>query len=170
MGKSKAVKRDKKSQLIKGLQTHFGKQKTITLKGKPVTIASLTTGLQASIDAGIDTDAKRVAFLESSKASKAAEDAIHPMVVVLTDFLQSTMSATDLADFGMKPKARVAPDVATKAHAALQSAATRKARGTLGPKARLKIVGVVEEAAPPQAPAANGTPATATAKTGATSN
>jgi hypothetical protein len=147
MAISKALKRDKKSQLMQGIKTHFGKQKTVTLKGKAIKLSSLLVQLQASIDAGVDTDSKRVDYLEAAETSRQADATVDPIVVVLTDYLQSTLSATDLADFGLKPKTRAVPDVATKAAAIKQSAATREARGTMSKKAKSKIFGVVNQGA-----------------------
>jgi hypothetical protein len=143
MGISKATQRDKKNKLIQGIKTHFAKVKTVTLRGTQVNLADLVTDVQTSIDAGVETDTKRVAFLEAAKASRAADAAVNPTIVVFSDYLQTTMSATDLADFGIVPKARAVPDVATKATAIQKRAATRKARGTMGKRQREKIVGVV---------------------------
>jgi hypothetical protein len=145
MGISKALKRDKKSQMIQGIKKHFGKQKTVTLKGKSIKLASLLVQLQASIDAGVDTDGKRADYLAAAQTSREADAAVDPTTVVLTDYLQSTLSATDLADFGLKPKTRGVPDVATKAAAIKQSAATRQARGTMSKKAKSKIFGAVNQ-------------------------
>jgi hypothetical protein len=172
MGISKAVKRDQKTQLIAGITKHFGKVKTITLKGNVVKIADLVSGIQASIDAGADTDTKRTAYLEAAKTSRSADEASDPDVVAFTEFVQSTLSATDLADFGLKPKTRAVPDVATKALANAKRAATRKARGTMGKKEKAKIVGVVSDdvAGPAAAAAAPAVVAGAAPKTTGTSS
>jgi hypothetical protein len=167
MGLSKTTKRDKKSQLIQGIQLHFAKTKTVTLQGKPLNVPNLVSLLQASIDAGKDTDGKRAIYLEAAKASREADAAVEPTALVFTNFLESTMSPTDLADFGITVKARAVPDVATKAAAVVKSAATRKARGTMSKKQKSKIVGVVSDTTPPPAPTAEVAPAapSATAKT-----
>jgi hypothetical protein len=153
---SKASKRDKKRQLIAGIGIHFAKVKSVTLKGKEVKLGTFVAALNKSIAAAADTDAKRVAFLESAKASRDAEAAVTPTMVAFTDYLQSTMSPSELADFNLQPKTRLTPNVATKAVAVKKSAATRKARGTMGKRQREKIVGVVEDGAPPAPAAANG--------------
>jgi hypothetical protein len=159
MAKSKAVKRDRKQQLLKGIGIHFAKAKTITLKGKDVKVSDIVAGLDKSIAAASDTDAKRVIFLESAKTSRQADAAIDPTILALTEYLQSTMGASALADFDLQPKTRSVPDVATKAEANKKRAATRKARGTMGKKQRAKIVGVVEGETPAEAPGnTNGTP------------
>lgn len=165
MGISKAVKRDRMRQLIAGIQSQFGKVKSITLKGKDVKLTDLVSTMQASIDAGADTDAKRAVFLEAAQVSRAANEASDPQALAFTEYLQLTMSATDLAAFGLKPRTRTEPDVATKALAVEKRAATRKARGTMGKKEKAKIVGVVNES--PAAPAStpNITPTVASAKT-----
>ncbi len=173
MSATKAVQRDKKTRLIAGIKKHFKGKQTVTLKGKQVKLAKLVTGLQTSIDAGKDTDAKRTAYLEASKTSKAADAAVGPTVVMFTDYLRTTMSATDLDDFGLQATTRAVPDVVTKAAAVEKRAATRKARGTMGPKQRLKIVGVVSTPAAPAAAApapavANGSGKTAGSGTGET--
>jgi hypothetical protein len=171
MSVSKATQRDKKTQFIAGIQKHFGKQKTVTLKGQVVNLPGLVTKLQASIAAGKDTDSKRVIYLEAAETSREADAAVNPTMLVLTDFLQTTMAPIDLADFGIQPKKRAVPSVATKAVAAEKSRATRKARGTMGKKAKLKIVGVVPPApsstpaVAPKAASPNGAGTTAPATT-----
>ncbi len=159
MANSKAVKRDKKTQLIAGIKKHFKGKQTVTLKGQQVNLAKLVAGLQASIDAGKDTDAKRTVYLEASKASQAADAAVDPTALVFSDYLQTTMSATDLIDFGLKAKTRAVPDTATKAAAVEKRAATREARGTMGPKEKRKVVGVVSTPAAPAAAAPAPAPA-----------
>jgi hypothetical protein len=153
---SKASKRDKKRQLISGIGIHFAKVKSVTLKGKEVKLSTLVAGLNKSIAAAADTDAKRAVFLESAKTSREAEAAITPTMLAFTEYLQSTMSPSELADFNLQPKTRATPDVATKAVAAKKRAATRKARGTMGKKQRAKIVGVVDDGATPAPATANG--------------
>jgi hypothetical protein len=169
MANSKAVKRDQKTQLIAGIQKHFKGKKFITLKGAQVNLAKLVTALQASIDAGKDTDAKRTVYLEASKTSKAADAAVDPTTLVFSDYLQSTMSAKDLADFGLKAKTRAVPDAATKAAAVKKRAATRAARGTMGPKEKRKVVGVVSTAGAPAAAQPVTTPAPTNGSAGAKS-
>ena len=165
MAKSKPLKRDAKRQIISGLGKHFAKAKTIVLKGKDVKVADLIVALQTSINTGADTDAKRAVYLQAAKTSREADAAIDPTLVTFTEFLQSTMSATDLADFGLKPKTRATPDAATTVAANAKREATRKARGVIGKKARAKIVGVVPEAAAPAAGAQASDPAVASGST-----
>ena len=161
MALTKAEKRDSYRQIMAGIQQHFGKAKTVTLQGKAVNLTTFTRLLQASIDAGANTDAQRTVFLEASKASQAADAAVEPTLLVLKDYLVSTQSPEVLSDFGIRVKQRAVPDVETKAQAIKKGQATRKARGTLGPKAKKKVVGVVSDA--PAAPAS--TPSVAAAAT-----
>jgi hypothetical protein len=141
MAVGKAVKRDRNRQLKAGIKKHFGKTKSLLLKGVQVPVATIVSGLSKSISAGVDTDAKRVLYLEAAKTSRKADAAIDPIVVTLVDFLQSTMSAKALGDFNLQPKTRATPDVATLAAANAKRAATRTARNTMGKKERLKITG-----------------------------
>ena len=156
MGISKASKRDRLRQLLQGIAIHFAKVKSVTLKGKEVKISTLVAGINKSIAAGVDTDAKHTLFLESAKASREADAAIDPLVLAFVEFLRSTLSAQDLVDFNLQPKPRAVPDVATKAAAVKKRAATRKARGTMSKKQKSKIVGVVDEGPAPAAGSANG--------------
>jgi hypothetical protein len=156
MGKSKSSKRDNNTHLLAGIAKHFAKVKSVTLKGKEVKVSGIVTGINTSIAASADTDAKRAAYLESAKTSRDADAAIEPTVLAFVDLLKSTLSAKDLADFNLQPKTRAVPDVATKAQAVKKRAATRKARGTMGKNQRKKIVGVVDEGAPAAGGTANG--------------
>jgi hypothetical protein len=149
MSVSKAAQRDRKTQLIEGIQKHFGKQKTVTLKGQVVNLASFIAKIEASIAKGKDTDSKRAIYLEAADASREADAEVHPTILVFADYLKTTMASTDLADFGMPSKKRAVPDVETKAVAVQKLRATRKARGTMGKKAKSKIVGVVPAAPTP---------------------
>jgi hypothetical protein len=149
MGESKAAKTDKRKQFISGIQKHFKGKKTLTLKGKQVNLVTFVSGLQASIAARATAAKKRTAYLSSTKASREADAVVDPTMTVLSDYLLSTMSEQDLDDFGLKPHTRSVPTAATKAAAVQKRAATREARGTKGPKAKLKVVGSPSQPATP---------------------
>src|ERR1700679_1877753 len=104
MGLSKVAKRDKKTRLIEGIRAHFAKTKTVALKGEDVSVPDLITRLQASIDAGKDTDAKRTVYLAAAKKSRAADAAVEPTELKFTDYLEPPLSDEDLADFGIATK------------------------------------------------------------------
>jgi hypothetical protein len=117
----------------------------LTLAGSVFTIAQIVDALQARIDAIQAASVARaawlaaVAHLNDEKASNAL------MLHALNQTVQAMFGTqTDvLADFGLVPHKRSAPKASTTADAVLKNAATRKARGTVGPKKKLSIKGNV---------------------------
>lgn len=99
------------------------------------------------------------------KAALQARDEAEPETLSMLNNVSTALrgalgtSPTGLAPYGLKArKARTALTTEQKVAMAAKSAATRKARGTLGKKQRAAIKGVV-----PAAPAAPPAPATPTA-------
>ena len=114
------------------------------------------------------------AMTAQTTAQKTADDAMTalrklqitngPTILALKDLLLAQFGAASqtLADFGLSPrKVRAPMTVAQKAAAAAKRKATRAARGTTGPKAKLAIKGTVPapvETAPPVTAAAPAKP------------
>jgi hypothetical protein len=150
--------------LIAGIQKHFPTG-SLTVGNVVFTIAALVQLLQGQADA----------MTAQTTAQKAAEDAMTalrelqtkngPTILALKDLLlaQFGSASQTLADFGLTPrKVRTPMTVAQKAAAAAKREATRVARGTKGPKAKLAIKGTVTapvETAPPVTAATPAKPA-----------
>ena len=102
---------------------------------------------------------------EKLAAEAAQAPALHDLLIAFVAFVRATFSsASVLADFGLVPeKARTPLTVEQKAAAKAKRDATRKARGTMGKKQKLEVVGNVTGVAitPITAPAAQPAPAAA---------
>jgi hypothetical protein len=141
-------------QLMKGLTTKMGGTAALTISGKQVTVAAIVAVLQERVDAALAATAARNALTATASADrqKVAEtrqlvDAVRTAVRVMVG-----PAADVLGEFGLAPKKSRAPTVATKADALVKATATRKARGTVGKRAKLKIKGTVgpENPTPPK--------------------
>ncbi len=137
-------------QVKAGLTKHFAST-PLVLAGKTYEPASLQVFLQADVDANDASTAARAAWIAAVKAANAADAATD---VVLRAIHAQEMARhgeaeeaeTVLADFGYATRRKVARSVQEKAAAVAQAKATREARGTMGPRARAKIRGVVPAA------------------------
>jgi hypothetical protein len=140
--------------LIAGIQKHFPTG-SLTVGNVVFTTAALILLLQGQADAmTAQTTAQKTAD-DAMTALRALQTRNGPIIQALKDLLlaQFGSASQTLADFGLSPrKVRAPMTVAQKAAAAAKSKATRAARGTAGPKAKLAIKGVVPapvETAPP---------------------
>ena len=145
---------------------------SILLGAQAFTPTSLVAFLQSRIDAA---NAVLVAKANWQNASKTYTALNKQGTVVVHDLKQYVIAAfgatsSKLADFGFTPKKVTVLTPEQKAAAAAKRAATRKARNTLGPKAKLAITGTVPStgsaapatpAAPAASPAQTAAPATA---------
>ena len=141
--------------LIAGVQKHFPKS-SFTLGNTTLTTAALVALLQGVIAAQQAADAAHAArdnaLAALGKAKKDAASTIEALVF----FIRATFGSdpTALADFGLAPPApRRKLTSEEKAAAAAKAAATRKLRGTLGPRQRTAIR-AGSAAGPPPPPAA----------------
>ena len=146
--------------MIVGIQKFLAQIATLPVGAKNMAPADIVKVLQDRIDkatAAQTADAARAAAVKADRDERAITlafmQAIHRIIVGMFQ------GAPDvLAVFGLTgPKARQTK-VATKAAAVTKNKATRKARGTVGPKKKLEIKGTVPAAnggtPPPAAPAA----------------
>jgi hypothetical protein len=163
---NRTVTSGKDQLLIAGIQKDLSTTKSIPLGGTTYTPASLTTFIQSRIDAANEVVTAKAAWQSAAKAYIALNAQANVAVHDLKQFVIGLFGAdsSKLPDFGFTPrkKAVLTPD--QKVAAAAKRAATRKARGTVGPKAKLAIKGTVPSTttATPAAPAAPAvtTPAT----------
>jgi hypothetical protein len=128
---------------------------TITVGGVEYPAATLIGHIQSLIDAMTKQDAAKAAAKDALTALHDVRLQIDPLVQGYKEILvvmYAGLSQT-LADFGLAPRKKRAPmTVEQKAAAKAKRDATRKARGTVGPKKRLSIKGTV--AAPAEPPPA----------------
>ena len=129
--------------LIEGIQKRFSSVAMLTLGSAPITPAALVALLQGLIDAYGVMLAARTQAHSATLAARAAARAARPVLRSLKTFLFGMFSdPKDLADFGLAPpRPRTPPTTAEAASAVVKREATRKARHTLGPKARKGVKG-----------------------------
>jgi hypothetical protein len=155
---NRTVTSGKDQLLIAGIQKDLSTTKSIPLGGTTYTPASLTTFIQSRIDAANEVVTAKAAWQSAAKAYIALNAQANVVVHDLKQFVIGLFGAdsSKLPDFGFTPrkKAVLTPD--QKVEAAKKRAATRVARGTKGPKAKLAIHGTVTPTTPatPAAPAA----------------
>jgi hypothetical protein len=149
--------------LIAGTQKHFPNG-TFTIGNAAFTTASLVGLLQSLEDAMTKQNASSAAARDALAALRERESQVGPVIQDFRTILVAQFgdASQTLADFGLAPrKAHTPLTVEQKAEVNAKREATRKARGTKGPKAKLAIKGTVTApAATPPAPApASATPA-----------
>jgi len=132
-------------QLLAGIQKRLPST-TFTLQGQPETAAQVVAVIQARIDKRQAVLAARAAY---HTAVLAADQEVAETEAIVEDVRATILamystSPDVLGDFGLAPKKPRTPlTVEQKLVAQAKRAATRKARGTLGPKQKAKIVGTV---------------------------
>jgi hypothetical protein len=137
-------------QVIDGIRADLQGMPTLYLASKVFTPASLEQQIQSRIDAAQAVDAAKAAWLAAIQAYQGIDRSNR---LVLRDLKRLVIGACGeqspkLAHFGFTPPLKVTLTEAQKAAAAAKRAATRKARGTLGPKARLAIKGDIAGGTP----------------------
>jgi hypothetical protein len=141
--------------LLAGVQKFLMSYPSLSVDGQTMTPANIVQFLENRINAAQaaqTAEAARTAALKSEsdvRAQTAAEQ------LSLRQIAQGMFSGTpdNLAVFGLKPRKASSETATTRAAAAVKAKATRKARGTLGPKAKLEITGgsTPETSTPPKA-------------------
>jgi hypothetical protein len=164
----KGTRAARAGQLIAGARKHFANgTQVLTFTGgfANVTVDQAVAELQSLIDNRAASVAARATARDKVKAERDAMPALVAFVNAFEGLIRIMFAndTTALADFGLTPRKRPAPKkTADKAVAAAKAEATRKARGTTGPKAKRAIHGNVTAAivvmpatpAPAEAPAA----------------
>jgi hypothetical protein len=150
--------RDK--QFIAGINKRLTSVQSLAIAGGSYTPAELIKLFQSQID---NADAVATAKAKYKDAMKAFRDQSKQLVNIVGGFRTQVRNlfgdaSEPLSDFGLVPRKAPKPTLQTKSAAVTKSKATRKARGTLGPKARRSIKGTVAAttttpAAPPKATA-----------------
>ncbi len=164
MRTSKANLQARDTKVIAGIAAHFTGATTFTFGGVDYKAKQIQTLLQNRIDAASATASARAKWLTAATAESKVTTEAESVLLDLKSHLVTTYGADSqiVADFGFTPKTRqtTAKTVAT---AVDKRAATRKARGTMGKKAKLKISGDTppanDSASPVSATPASPTPA-----------
>lgn len=162
------------AKVIAGINKDLATMATILLAGGSYTPSSLAAVFEADSKSIDDADDAKKAAAQKVLDAKATHAKTAIVLAALRSFLLATFGTQAVAvlgDFGMNaPKPRGSKTVTTKAVAVAKAKATRAARGTKGPVAKLATVGSVDATAikeainspTPVTPAATATTATTT--------
>jgi hypothetical protein len=141
--------------LVSGIQKNQPNG-SFSLGGTTFTASQVVDFLQSIVDANVALQSAHGEFLDASSAFQALVIKYQPLVTDLKQSLQIQAgdSVAVLADYGLKPrKPKGHRSPAAQVAAAQKGALTRVARGTKGPKAKLKITGATAPAEAVQASA-----------------
>ncbi|HZU95270.1 MAG TPA: hypothetical protein VFF73_01075 [Planctomycetota bacterium] len=120
-------------------------------------LQALVGPILATFQAAVD---QKTSFHNSVVARDAAKPTAEQLIADIKKGvdLQFGEDSTEFTTFGFKPRKKRTPSTGEQnVQKAAKAAATRKARGTLGPKARLQVKGAVPSPAPtPTTPPTNG--------------
>lgn len=161
--KSRTNTQGKDTQILQGIAKDLQTMSSLFLGGETYTPQSLTTLIQSRIDAANEATTAKAAWQAAGKAYKALSTKVSVVEHDLKQLVIGAFGATSskLADFGFTPRKKAVLTPEQKVAAAAKRAATRKARGTMGPKAKLGVKGTVT----PTPPATTATPAAPTVTT-----
>ncbi len=132
--------------LAAGTQKHLSTMTTIMVGGSTTTPTQAEAQLNALATLRNDVDAARTALETKLAAEKAQIATLRTFLVAYVAFVRATFGNSPgvLADFGLAPRKAPTPLTAEqKTAAAAKRKATRAARGTTGPKAKLAVKGNV---------------------------
>ncbi len=150
-------------QVILGIKKDLQNVTSMPIGGEAYTPASLEAFIQSRIDAANKVATTKAAWLDAVKEYDALDPKVTAVVSGLKVYVLNAFGKASplLADFGFAaPKVTVmTPE--RKAQAVAKRAATRAARGTQGPVAKLAVTGETVKLAALQAAAAQNAPPTA---------
>jgi hypothetical protein len=156
--------------LVAGTKKHYPNPgDKLAFDGASYTVQEVTDHLQSVVTLREATEAAQATAKAKVAAEKAQLPALLAFMAAYVAFVRATFgnSPDALADFGVEPKkAPTPPTIEQRAAAVAKREATRAARGTKGPKARLGVKGavtgvVVTPIVATSSPASPATPATA---------
>ena len=132
-------------QVMVGIKKNLQNVSSLPAGGSTFTMAAIEALVQSRIDAANAVDVARANWLEATAKYQALNTQVTPVVRSLRRYVIAAFGENSpvLADFGFTPpkKAEMTPEA--KVARAEKSAATRKARGTMGKKQKAKIKGTV---------------------------
>lgn len=160
-------------QVIVGVTKDLQNVSSLPLDGDMYTPTSLVALVQSRIDAGNKVAAAKAAWIDATKQYEAINIKTTGVISGLKSYVMNLFGRTSpkLADFGFAPRKVATLTTAEKVAAVDKRAATRAARGTKGPVARLAVTGetaliaALEEQAAQNAARAASTAATSTVPT-----
>ena len=144
-------------QIIAGIKKDLQSVASFSLNGETYTPVTLTALIQSRLDAANAAAVARAKWLEAAAAYQAVNTKGVAVVHDLKQLVMATFgrTATQLADFGFTPRKVAVLTTEQKAARLAKAKATRAARGTQGPKAKLTTTGETVRIAALEAAAKN---------------
>jgi hypothetical protein len=166
--KNRTSTQGRDQQVIAGIQKDLSTMSNLPLGSETFTPASLVAFVQSRIDAANEVTVAKANWQNASKTYEALDTKATIVVHDLKQLVIGAFGATSskLADFGFTPRKVTVLTPEEKAAAAAKRAATRKARNTMGPKAKLAVKGTVPATGTATTPATPATPAAPAAPAG----
>src|SRR5258708_1950659 len=143
-------------QVIVGIKKDLQNVTTLPLDGVMYTPTSVVALIQSRIDAANEVATTKAKHADAITAYKALDTKVTGPATGLKQYVPNAPGKTSplLADFGFTPRKTTVRTPEQKAAAAAKAKATRAARGTKGPVAKLAITGETVKLAALQAAAA----------------
>jgi hypothetical protein len=146
--RDRSGKQGKDQEVIRGVQKDLQTMSSLLLGGTTYTPGSLVAFVQSRIDAGNQVVTTKASWLKAVRTyqaiDKQADVVVHDLKQLVIGAFGKTSSK--LADFGFTAQKAAALTPEQKAEAIEKRAATRKARNTLGPRAKRKVTGTTAPA------------------------
>jgi hypothetical protein len=143
-------------QVIVGVKKDLQNVTTLSLDGVTYTPTSLTALIQSRIDAINEVAIAKAKHADAIATFKALDTQVTGAVTGLKQYVMNALGKTSplLADFGFAPRKVTVRTPEEKAATVAKAKATRAARGTKGPVAKLAVTGETVKLAALQAAAA----------------
>jgi hypothetical protein len=178
---NRATKQAHDAQVIVGIKKDLQNVTSLPLNGDTYTPSSLVAFIQSRIDAANKVATTKAAWTDATKQYDTVDAKATGVVTGLKQYVLNAFGKTSpmLAGFGFTPRKVTILTPEQKAQAVAKRAATRAARGTKGPVAKLAVTGetvklaaleaaAAKNATPPVAPSPAPSPGPAAASTAAT--
>jgi hypothetical protein len=129
--------------IVTALHTHLPQNESLPVGGSPMTRDEVAAQFQGRIDAGNKVTTTKAAWQFAGLTYREVDVRTEIVLRDLRAVIIGRFGADSpvLADFKMAPRKKAVLTPEQKAAAVEKRMATRRARGTMGPKAKLKITG-----------------------------
>jgi hypothetical protein len=156
---NRATKQAQDAQIIVGIKKDLQNVTSIPLDGDTYTPTSLAAFVQSRIDAADKVATTKAAWLDAAKQYDAVDTKATAVLGGFKQYVMNVVGKTSplLADFGFSPRKVTVQTPEQKQQAVEKRAATRAARGTKGPVAKLSVTGETVKLAALEAAAARNT-------------
>jgi hypothetical protein len=136
-------------QVVGGIQKNLQNVSSLPIGGTTFTMVAIEALVQSRIDAASAIDVARARWLDATAKYQTVNAQVTPVVRGLRRYVLDAFGENSpvLADFGFTPPRKAVLTPEQNVAKAKKAAATRKARGTMGKKEKLKIKGTVDTTA-----------------------